>query len=68
MLKQPFCSFTLAGISLTDFGLEIPSPFCSLTISNAQIQSFLSWELKVTVVGDSRKRSNIASFEALLYS
>lgn len=68
MLKQPFCSFTLAGVSLTDFGLEIPSPFCSLSITNAQIQSFLSWELKVTVVGDSRKRSNIAAFEALLYS
>lgn len=68
MFKQPFCSFTLAGVSLTDFGLEIPSPFCSLTISNAQIQSFLSWELKVTVVGDANKRSNIAAFEALLYS
>jgi len=68
VLKQPFCSFTLAGVSLTDFGLAIPSPFCSLTITNAQISSFLSWELKVTVVGDDRKRSNIASFEALLYS
>lgn len=68
MFKQPFCSFTLAGVSLTDFGLEIPSPFCSLTITNAQIQSFLSWELKVTVVGDAQKRSNIAAFEALLYS
>ena len=68
MFRQPFCSFTLAGVSLTDFGLELPSPFCSLTISNAQIDSFLSWELKVTVVGDSKKRSNIAAFEALLYS
>ena len=68
MLRQPFCSFNLAGVALTDYGLEIPSPFCSLTISNAQISSFLSWELKVTVVGDSRKRSNIAAFEALLYS
>lgn len=68
MFKQPFCSFTLAGVSLTDFGLSIPSPFCSLSISNAQISSFLSWELKVTVVGDDRKRSNIAAFEALLYS
>ena len=68
MLKQPFCSFSLSGVSLTDFGLTIPSPFCSLTISNAQISSFLSWELKVTVVGDSTKRSNIAAFEALLYS
>lgn len=68
MLKQPFCSFSLAGVNLTDYGLAIPSPFCSLTISNAQIASFLSWELKVTVVGDDRKRSNIAAFEALLYS
>lgn len=68
MLQQPFCTFTLAGVSLTDFGLEIPSPFCQLSISNAQISSFLSWELKITVVGDQRKRSNIAAFEALLYS
>lgn len=68
MLKQPFCSFSLAGVNLTDFGLAIPSPFCSLSITNAQISSFLSWNLKVTVVGDAKKRSNIASFEALLYS
>lgn len=68
MLRQPFCSFTLAGVSLTDFGLAIPSPFCSLSISNAQISSFLSWTLKITVVGDSKKKSNIAAFEALLYS
>ena len=68
MLKMPFVSFSISGVNLTDFGLEIPSPFCSLTVSNAQISSFLSWELRVTVVGDSRKRSNIAAFEALLYS
>lgn len=68
MFKQPFCSFSLAGVNLTDFGLEIPSPFCSLTLSNAQISSFLSWELRVTVVGDSRRKSNIAAFETLLYN
>lgn len=68
MFRQPFLSFALAGVNLTEFGLEIPSPVCSLTVSNAQIDSFLSWELKVTVVGDSRKQSNIAAFEALLYS
>lgn len=68
MFKNPFCSFVFAGVSLSDYGLAIPSPFCSLTLSNAQISSFLSWELKVTVVGDSKKRSNVAAFEALLYS
>ena len=68
MFKQPFCSFELAGVNLSTYGLKIPSPFCSLTVSNAQISSFLSWELKVTIVGDSTKRSNIAAFEALLYS
>ena len=68
MFRNPFCSFVFAGVSLSDYGLAIPSPFCSLTLSNAQISSFLSWELKVTVVGDSKKRSNIAAFEALLYS
>lgn len=68
MFRQPFCSFTLAGVSLTDYGLVIPSPFCSLSVTNAQINSFLSWELKITVVGDSKKNSNLAAFEALLYS
>lgn len=68
MLRQPFCSFSFAGVNLTDFGLEIPSPFCSLSISNAQINSCLSWELRVTVVGDSRKKSNIAAFETLIYT
>ncbi len=68
MFKQPFCSFSIAGVNITDYGLEIPSPFCSLAVSNAQINSFLSWELKVTVVGDYKKKSNIAAFETLIYS
>ena len=68
MFKQPFVSFVIAGVNITDFGLKIPSPFCTLTITNAQISSFLSWELKVTVVGDESKRSNIAAFETLIYS
>ena len=68
MFRQPFCSFSLAGVNLTDFGLEIPSPFCSLELTNSQITSFTSWTLQVTVGGDDRKKSNIAAFEALLYS
>lgn len=67
-MLQPFCSFTLAGMSLTDYGLEIPSPFCSLELSNSQITSFTSWTLNVIVAGDDKKKSNIAAFEALLYS
>ncbi len=68
MLKQPFCNFTLAGVSLTDFGLLIPSPFCDLTLSNAQIFSSTTWTLTVTVGGDASKKANIAAFEALIYS
>ena len=68
MLNAAFCTFELAGVSLTEFGLSIPSPFCSLTLTNAQINSFTSWELKVIVVGDEKKQSNIAAFEALIYS
>lgn len=68
MYKQPFCSFTLAGVSLTDYGLKIPSPFCSLELTNAQITSFTSWTLQVIVGGDDSKKSNIAAFEALIYS
>lgn len=68
MYKQPFVAFSISGVDLCDFGLRIPSPFCTLSVNNAQISSFLSWELKVTVVGDDRKLSNIAAFEALLYS
>ena len=68
MKKQPFCSFALSGLSITEYGLAIPSPFCSLELSNSQIASYTQWALKVTVGGDSQRRINIASFEALLYS
>ena len=68
MLKQPWVSFSLAGVELTSFGFKIPSPFCSLELSNSEIQSFTSWTLRCTVGGDATRKINIASFEALLYS
>ena len=68
MRKNPFVSFLLAGVSLTDWGLKIPSPFSNLTLTNNQITSFTQWELKVVVGGDSENKINIAAFEALLYS
>lgn len=68
MFRLPFCNFSLAGVSLTNYGLKIPSPFCHLTLNNSQIQSFTSWTLTVTVGGDASKKANIAAFEALLYS
>jgi hypothetical protein len=66
--RQPFCNFALAGVSLTDFGLEIPSPFSSLDLSNSQITSMTSWTLTCSVTGDSSRSVNVASFEALMYS
>lgn len=68
MKRQPFCNFALAGVSLTDFGLEIPSPFSSLDLSNSQITSMTSWTLTCSVTGDSSRSVNVASFEALMYS
>lgn len=68
MKKQPWCNFSLAGVSITEFGLSIPAPFVSLQLSNSEITSFTSWTLNVTVGGDSSKKVNIAAFEALLYS
>lgn len=68
MKKQPFVNFTLAGVSITEFGLKIPSPFASLELSNSEIQSMTSWMLNCTVGGDASKKVNIAAFEALLYS
>ena len=68
MKVQSFCNFMLAGVSLTDFGLKIPSPFTSLKLSNAQITSMTSWELTVNITGDDTKGVNSAAFEALLYS
>lgn len=66
--KQPFCNFTLAGVSITDFGLEMPSPFASLELSNSEIQSMTSWTLNCIVGGDATRKMNIVAFEALLYS
>ena len=68
MLKMPFCNFILGGVSINEYGLEIPSPFTSLTLSNAETTSMTSWELKCTIGGDSRRKVNVAAFEALLYS
>lgn len=68
MKKQPFCTFILSGLSLTDYGLEIPSPFSSLQLSNGEITSMTSWTLKCVVGGDANRRLNAAAFEALLYS
>lgn len=68
MKKQPFCNVTLAGVNLTEFGAEIPSPFTSLSLANSQITSMTSFTLSITVGGDANRRMNIAAFEALLYS
>jgi len=68
MKKQPWCNFVLAGVSLTEFGLAIPSPFTSLELSNSQITSMTSWTLVCTVGGDTSKKVNASAFEALLYS
>ena len=68
MKRQPWCSFQLAGVSLTDFGWKIPSPFVSLELSNSEIASMTSWNLQCTVGGDDKRKVNIAAFEALLYS
>lgn len=68
MKQQPFCSFSLASVSLTDYGLQIPSPFCSLNLSAAEIDAATNWTLSVIVGGNSDLKMNVAAFEALLYS
>ncbi len=68
MKKQPFCNVMIAGVSLTEFGLKIPSPFCSLELTNSEISSFTNWTLNVIVGGDASKGVNVSAFEALLYS
>ena len=67
MKKQPMCNIEIAGVSVTDFGLVVPSPFCSLTLNNSETDSYTSWELTITVGGDSQRAINIAAFEALIY-
>lgn len=68
MKKQCVVSFLLAGVSLTDFGLQVPSPFTRLDISQAEVDSYTSWTLTVTVGGSANRGMNSAAFEALLYS
>lgn len=68
MKKQPWCNIMLGGVSLTEFGLKIPSPFCTLELNNSEINSFTSWTLSVVVGGDASKGVNVSAFEALLYS
>ena len=68
MKKQTWCAFSLANVSLTDYGMEVPSPFCKLELSNSEVASFTSWNLTITVGGDASRKINVAAFEALLYS
>ena len=68
MKSSTFCNFMLAGVSLNEYGLIIPSPFSSLQLTNSEISSFTSWTLNVSVGGDDTRKINIAAFEALLYS
>ncbi len=68
MKRQPFVNFMLAGVSITEFGLKIPSPFTSLDLSNSEITSMTSWTLNCVVSGSDREKVNIAAFEALLYT
>lgn len=68
MKRQPFCTFMLAGVAISEFGLKIPSPFISLELSNSQISSMTQWTLNCTVSGSDKDKMNIAAFEALLYS
>lgn len=68
MNRQCFCSFLLAGVSITDYGLQVPSPFCRLDVNEAEVDSYTSWTLTVIVGGDSSTNKNVAAFEALLYS
>lgn len=68
MKKIPFVNFLLAEVSLTDWGLKIPSPFSSLQLDNSEITSMTSWTLNCTVGGDSVNEINGSAFEALIYS
>lgn len=68
MKKQSFCTVVLAGVSLTQYGMRIPSNFTSLTLDQAEIDSMTSFTLNCTVGGDAANRINIAGFEALIYS
>lgn len=68
MKRQPWCSFSIAGTSISEFGLEIPSPFVSLQLSNSEIASVTSWTLNCIVGGDRSRKINVAAFEGLLYS
>lgn len=58
----------MAGVSITEYGLQIPSPFASLEITNSEITSMTAWTLNCIVGGDSSKKINTSAFEALLYS
>lgn len=68
MKRQTWLSFSLAGKSLSDYGLQIPSPIASLNLTNSELSSFTQWTLRCNIGGDSNKKVNVASLEALLYS
>lgn len=68
MKKQPIASFSIAGLSVTEFGLMVPSPVAALEITNSEVDSYTSWSLRINVGGSDKRKINIAAFEALIYS
>lgn len=68
MKRQPWVSFSIAKVNLTEFGAEIPSPFVSLELDHSEVDSYTSWTLNLTVGGNANKKMNVAAFESLLYS
>ena len=68
MKKQCICNLAIAGVSITEFGLKIPSPVAALEITNSEVDSYTSWALRLNIGGSDKNKINIASFEALIYS
>ena len=68
MKKQCFINLNIAGVSLTDFGLKIPSPFVSLQVENTTVDTYSNWSLSIVVGGDASRGVNVAAFESLIYS
>lgn len=68
MYKNPFCNLVIAGVNLTSFGLQIPSPFASLSLENSEISSMTSFTIQLIIAGDDKRKINVAALEALIYS
>lgn len=65
--KQPYMQFVIQNIALRSLGFKTPSPLVGISLTNSESGIQTNFKVTVHVLGDSRKKAHVGSFEMMLY-